>query len=172
MAVTAGVTPAHFMLSDLALGDFRTFCRLSPPLRAEADRQAVIEGIGDGTIDVIASGHDPRGPEDKRLPYADAEPGMAGAETLLPLTLTLVRDGVIDMASAFLLLAANPAGLLGVNAGLLVEGAEADIALINPERPWIVNSDKMAAAAGNTPFDRQPVQGRVTGLFKGGVRVD
>ena len=172
VAVTAGVTPAHFMLSDLALGDFRTFCRLSPPLRAEADRQAVIEGIGDGTIDVIASGHDPRGPEDKRLPFADAEPGMAGAETLLPLTLTLVRDGVIDMASAFLLLAANPAGLLGVNAGLLVEGAEADIALINPERPWIVNSDKMAAAAGNTPFDRQPVQGRVTGLFKGGVRVD
>ena len=171
VAVTAGVTPAHFMLSDLALGDFRTFCRLSPPLRAEADRQAVIEGIGDGTIDVIASGHDPRGPEDKRLPFADAEPGMAGAETLLPLTLTLVRDGVIDMASAFLLLAANPAGLLGVNAGLLVEGAEADIALINPERPWIVNSDKMAAAAGNTPFDRQPVQGRVSALFKGGVKV-
>ena len=171
VAVTAGVTPAHFMLSDLALGDFRTFCRLSPPLRAEADRQAVIEAIGDGTIDVIASGHDPRGPEDKRLPFADAEPGMAGAETLLPLTLTLVRDGVIDMTRAFMLLAANPAGLLGVNAGLLVEGAEADIALIDPERPWIVNSDKMAAAAGNTPFDRQPVQGRVTGLFKGGVKV-
>ena len=172
VAVTAGVTPAHFMLSDLALGDFRTFCRLSPPLRAEADRQAVIEGIGDGTIDVIASGHDPRGPEDKRLPFADAEPGMAGAETLLPLTLTLGRDGVIDMTRAFALLAANPARLLGVNAGLLADGAEADIALIDPERPWIVNSDKMAAAAGNTPFDRQPVQGRVTGLFKGGVRVD
>ena len=96
---------------------------------------------------------------------------MAGAETLLPLTLTLVRDGVIDLPRAFMLLAANPARLLGVNAGLLVEGAEADIALIDPERPWIVNSDKMAAAAGNTPFDRQPVQGRVTGLFKGGVKV-
>ena len=171
VAVTAGVTPAHFMLSDLALSDFRTFCRLSPPLRADTDRLAVIEAIGDGTIDVIASGHDPRGPEDKRLPFADAEPGMAGAETLLPLTLTLVRDGVIDLPRAFMLLAGNPARLLGVNAGLLVEGAEADIALIDPERPWIVNSDKMAAAAGNTPFDRQPVQGRVSALFKGGMQV-
>ena len=85
--VTAGVTPAHFMLSDLAMGDFRTFARLSPPLREEDDRQAVIEAIADGTIDVIASGHDPRGPEDKRLPFADAEPGMAGAETLLAMTL-------------------------------------------------------------------------------------
>jgi dihydroorotase-like cyclic amidohydrolase len=83
VAVTAGVTPAHFMLSDLALQDFRTFARLSPPLREEADRQAVLAAIGDGTIDVIASGHDPRGPEDKRLPFADAAPGMAGAETLL-----------------------------------------------------------------------------------------
>ena len=168
LPVTAGVTPAHFMLSDVAIGDFRTFTRLSPPLRSEADRQAVRAALADGTIDVIASGHDPRGPEDKRLPFADAEPGMAGAETLLPLTLGLVRDGVIDMARAFALIASNPARLLGVNAGQLVAGAEADIALIDPERPWVVDSDKMAAAAGNTPFDKQGVQGRVTALFKGG----
>jgi len=171
VAVTAGVTPAHFMLSDLAIGDYRSFCRLSPPLRSDADRLAVVEAIGDGTIDVIASGHDPRGPEDKRLPFADAEPGMAGAETLLPLSLTLVRDGVIDMARAFRLLAGTPAGLLGVEAGQLVAGWHADIALIAPDRPWIVDSDKMAAAAGNTPFDKQPVQGRVTALFKGGKPV-
>ena len=171
VAVTAGVTPAHFMLSDIATGDFRTFARLSPPLRSEADRKAVLGAITDGTIDVIASGHDPRGPEDKRLPFADAEPGMAGAETLLPLTLGLVRDGIIDTARAFALLAGNPAALLGINAGRLAHGAEADIALVDPERPWIVDSDKMAAAAGNTPFDKQPVQGRVTALFKGGVRV-
>jgi dihydroorotase len=170
--VTAGVTPAHFMLSDLELADFRTFCRMSPPLRHDADRKAVIAAIADGTIDVIASGHDPRGPEDKRLPFADAEPGMAGAETLLPLTLTLVRDGAIDLARAFALLAGNPAALLGVAAGRLETGAEADIALVDPDRPWIVNSDKMAAAAGNTPFDRRPVQGRVTALFKGGMRID
>ena len=171
VAVTAGVTPAHFMLSDIAMSDFRTFARLSPPLRCEDDRCAVIEAVGDGTIDVIASGHDPRGPEDKRLPFADAEPGMAGAETLLPLTLTLVRDGVIDLGRAFELLAANPAGLLGVNAGRLEVGMEADLAVIDADRPWIVDSDKMAAAAGNTPFDRQPVQGRCLALFKGAALV-
>ena len=171
VAVTAGVTPAHFMLSDIAVADFRTFARLSPALRAEADRLAVRDALADGTIDVIASGHDPRGPEDKRLPFADADPGMAGAETLLPLTMALVRDGVIDMARAFALLAANPARLLGVPAGVLRVGAEADVALIDADRPWVVDSDKMAAAAGNTPFDRQPVQGRVTALFKGGMRV-
>ncbi|MCB2049613.1 MAG: amidohydrolase family protein [Novosphingobium sp.] len=171
LPVTAGVTPAHFMLSETALADFRTFMRLSPPLRSERDRKAVIAAIGDGTIDVIASGHDPRGPEDKRLPFADSEPGMAGAETLLPLTLNLVRDGVIPLARAFELLAGNPARLLGVNSGRLEAGAEADIAVIDPERPWIVDSTQMEASAGNTPFDRQPVQGRVLALFKGGAQV-
>ena len=169
VAVTAGVTPAHFMLSDLATMDFRTFARLSPPLRCEDDRQAVREALADGTIDVIASGHDPRGPEDKRLPFVDAEPGMAGAETLLAMTLTLVRDGLIDLPRAFDLLAATPARLLGVDAGVLRNGAEPDVALIDPERPWVVDSREMAATAGNTPFDRQPTQGRVVALYKGGV---
>ncbi len=169
--VTAGVTPAHFMLSDIAISGFRTFARLSPPLRCEEDRQAVRAALADGTIDVVASGHDPRGAEDKRLPFADAEPGMAGAETLLALTLTLVRDEVIDLARAFALLAGNPARLLGVDAGALTVGAQADIALVDPEAPWLVASEKMAASAGNTPFDRQPVQGRVTALFKGGARI-
>ena len=171
VAVTAGVTPAHFMLSDLELADFRTFARLSPPLRCEADRRAVLIALGDGTIDMVSSGHDPRGPEDKRLPFADAAPGMAGAETLLPLTLTLVRDGVIDLARAFALLAANPARLLGVNAGELRVGAQADLAIVDPVRPWVVDSNKMAAAAGNTPFDKRPVEGRVIALFKGGAAV-
>ena len=172
MSVTCGVTPAHFMLSDLGVMDFRTFARLSPPLRSEADRQAVRAAIGDGTIDIIASGHDPRGPEDKRLPFSDAEPGMAGAETLLAMVLTLVRDEVIDVARAFDLVAGAPARLLGVDAGVLATGAEADVAVIDAEKPWIVTSAKMAATAGNTPFDRQPTQGRVTALFKGGVRID
>ena len=171
VAVTAGVTPAHFMLSDNATAGFRTFARLSPPLRCEADRQAVRAALADGTIDVIASGHDPRGAEDKRLPFADAEPGMAGAETLLALTLTLVRDDVIDMGRAFALLAGNPVRLLGVDAGRLAVGAQADIAIVDPETPWLVASERMAASAGNTPFDRQPVQGRVTALFKSGARI-
>ena len=169
--VTCGITPAHFMLSDLATADFRTFTRLSPPLRCEADRQAALAAIGDGTVDVIASGHDPRGPEDKRLPFADAAPGIAGAETLLAMVLGLVRDGVIDIAQAFDCLARNPAQLLGVPAGTLAEGLEADLALIDPDAPWIIDRRKMEATADNTPFDRQGAQGKVLGLWKGGVRL-
>lgn len=169
--VTCGVTPAHFMLSDLATVDFRTFARLSPPLRSKEDREAVREAIADGTIDVIASGHDPRGPEDKRLPFSDAEPGMAGAETLLAMTLSLVRDDVIDLPRAFDLVARRPAEILGVPAGVLKPGLEADIAIVDPERPWVIQSAKMEASAGNTPFDGQPTQGRVTRLFKGGVAI-
>lgn len=169
--VTAGVTPAHFMLSDLATGDFRTFARLSPPLREESDRMAVIEAIADGTIDVVASGHDPRGPEDKRLPFADAEPGMAGAETLLASTLTLVRDGIIPLERACALLSSVPAALLDVDAGALRAGLQADLAIVDPDRPWIVSSERMAASAGNTPFDGQPAQGRAMRVFKGGTEI-
>ena len=171
LPVTCGITPAHFLLSDLATVDFRTFARLSPPLRAEADRQAALAAIADGTVDVIASGHDPRGPEDKRLPFADALPGMAGAETLLATTLGLARDQVIDMPRIFTLLASNPAKLLGVPAGALAAGLEADLALIDPDQPWIIDRRKMEATADNTPFDRQGTQGRVLGLWKGGVRL-
>ncbi len=171
LAVTCGITPAHFMLSDLATADFRTFTRLSPPLRSEADRQAALAAIADGTVDVIASGHDPRGPEDKRLPFADAAPGMAGAETLLAMVLGLVRDEVIDTARVFDLTARNPARLLGVPAGALAAGLEADLALIDADAPWIIDRRKMEATADNTPFDRQGAQGRVLGLWKGGVKL-
>lgn len=170
--VTCGITPAHFMLSDLATADFRTFTRLSPPLRCEADRQAARVAIADGTVDVIASGHDPRGPEDKRLPFADAAPGMAGAETLLALVLGLVREELIDLARAFDLLAATPASLLGVPAGALEAGREADIAIVDADAPWIVDRRMMEATADNTPFDRQGVQGRVRALIKGGVEIE
>ncbi|MEM7665821.1 MAG: dihydroorotase [Pseudomonadota bacterium] len=169
--VTCGITPAHFMLSDMDTADFRTFMRLSPPLRCEADRQAARAAIGEGVVDVIASGHDPRGPEDKRLPFADAAPGMAGAETLLAMTLSLVRDGVIDMARVFAMLAEAPANLLGVPAGALKPGLEADIAIVDPDAPWVVDRTKMEATGDNTPFDRQGTQGRVRGLIKGGVYI-
>jgi len=171
VSVTCGITPAHFMLSDLETADFRTFARFSPPLRPEADRQAARAAIGEGVVDVISSGHDPRGVEDKRLPFADAEPGMAGAETLLAMVLNLVREDVIDMGRAFELLSANPAKLLGVNAGVLEAGAEADIALIDPEAPWIIDRTKMSATGDNTPFDRQGTQGQVKALLKGGVKI-
>lgn len=171
LSVTCSISPAHLLLSDLATADFRTFARLSPPLRSEADRQAALTALGEGVIDVIASGHDPRGAEDKRLPFADAAPGMAGAETLLALTLGLVRDGVIDVSRAFDCLAARPAELLGVKAGRIAPGYEGDIALIDAQAPWLVDRSRMKATASNTPFDRQGMQGRVKTLIKGGVRI-
>lgn len=172
LPVTCGITPAHLLLNDVALGEWRTFARLSPPLRAEEDRQAALAALADGTIDVLCSAHDPRGPEDKRLPFADAAPGMAGAETLLALGLGLVHDGTITFARLFALLAANPARLLGVDAGTLAVGAEADLILVDPDTPWQIDTRRMSARAGNTPFDGLPVQGRVKAMWKGGRRLD
>jgi dihydroorotase len=172
LRITCGITPAHLFLSDNAVSGFRTFARLSPPLRAEADRQACLQAIADGTIDVIASGHDPRGPEGKRLPFSESAPGMAGAETLLALSLNLVRDGLINLNRLFELLAQNPGRILGVNAGSITEGMEADLIFVDPDSPWQVDGDKMAALAGNTPFDGLPVQGRVRKMMKGGKVVN
>jgi len=169
LKVSCGVSPAYFMLSDNAVTDYRTFARMSPPLRSEEDRKATIAAIADGTVDVITSSHDPHGPEDKRLPFADAAPGVAGAETLLALSLNLVRDGHLSITALMRLLAANPARILGVEAGNFATGSAADIIFIEPDAPWIVDSGRMAAAAGNTPFDKMPVQGRVRRLMKGGI---
>ncbi len=171
IAVTCGITPAHFLLSDIAMTDFRSFARLSPPLRSEDDRKAALAAIADGTIDVLASAHDPRGPEEKRLPFADAAPGAADAEHLLALSLGLVRDGLIPIERLFALLASNPARVLGLDAGTLTEGAPADLVLLDPDAPWQITAEAMHAKTGNTPFDGLPVQGRVRRLFKGGTEV-
>jgi dihydroorotase len=168
LPVSCGIAPTHFLLSDIAVTDFRTFARLSPPLRAEEDRRACLTAIGDGTIDVISSCHDPRGPEAKRLPFADADEGAAGAATLLPLALTLVRDKVIGMDRLFTLLAENPARLLGIDAGLLIPGAPADLVLFDAETPWLIDTVALPGLAGNTPFDKLPVQGMVRATIKGG----
>ena len=172
VAVTCGITPAHLLLSDIAMTDFRTFTHLSPPLRSEADRQAARAALADGTIDLLCSGHDPRGPEEKRLPFADSAPGMAGAETLLALSLQLVRDGLSGRERLVALLAANPAALLGLDAGTLVPGMPADLILVDAEAPWRILGDRMVAKAGNTPFDGLPVQGKVLAVYKGGARVE
>ena len=169
LKVTCGISPAYLFLADNAVTDFRTFARLSPPLRSEDDRKASIAAVADGTVDVITSSHDPRGPEDKRLPFADAAPGMAGAETLLALSLNLVREGHVSLGRLMTLLSANPAKILGVNAGSFTAGSAADLIFIDPDAPWIVDSTKMAAQAGNTPFNRVPVQGRARRIMKGGV---
>ncbi|WP_202189347.1 MULTISPECIES: dihydroorotase [Sphingomonas] len=169
--VTCGITPAHLLLSDIAMSGFRTFAHLSPPLRAESDRQAALAALADGTIDVLSSGHDPRGPEEKRLPFADSSPGAAGAETLLALGLGLVRDGMIDLARLFALLAANPARVLGVETGALAVGLPADLVVIDPDTPWQISADRFSGLAGNTPFDGLPTQGAARQLYKGGTRL-
>lgn len=171
LPVTCGITPAHLLLADIDVSDFRTYARLSPPLRDAADRQAALDALADGTIDVLASGHDPRGPEEKRLPFVDAAPGMAGAETLLALALGFVRDGRLTVDRLFALLARNPSRVLGLPGGTLVPGAPADLVLVDPDAPWQVRGEIMRARAGNTPFDGLPVQGKVMGLWKGGKRV-
>jgi dihydroorotase len=170
--ITCGITPAHLFLSDGAITDFRTFARLSPPLRCEDDRLACIEAVSDGTIDLISSGHQPCGPEDKRLPFSEALPGMAGAETLLALSLNLVRDGHISIGRLFELLSTNPARILGIDAGKLKDGYQADLIFVETDAPWLVDSSRMTALAGNTPFDKLPVQGRVRKMMKGGKIIE
>ena len=167
--VTCGVTPTHLLLSDIAMTDFRTFANVSPPLRSEDDRQAALAALADGTIDVLCSGHDPRGPEEKRLPFADSAPGAANAELLLALALGFARDERLPIERLIGLLSANPARVLGLDAGTLAPGAPADLILVNRDAPWKIDADKLRAKAGNTPFDGLPVQGKVIKLFKGGA---
>lgn len=171
LPVTCGITPAHLLLSDIAISDFRTFAHLSPPLRSEADRQAALAALADGTIDVLASGHDPRGPEEKRLPFADSEEGMSGAETLFALSMSLVHNGTIGIERLFDLLARNPARVLGLDAGVLEVGKPADLILIDPDAPWQISAARMVAHAANTPFDGMPVQGKVLRVWKGGTEI-
>jgi dihydroorotase len=168
--VTAGVTPAHWLLNETAVAEFRSFARLSPPLRSDEDRRAVIAGIGDGTISIIASGHDPRSQEDKRQPFAEAQPGMAGAETLLALTLALVREGVLTLSAALKTLTAAPAALFGLPGGTLSPGSPADLMVFDEAAPWRIAGDHFLGS-GNTPFDGLPVSGRVKMTVKGGELV-
>jgi dihydroorotase len=167
VAVTCGITPAHLLLSDNAMSDFRTFAHLSPPLRSEEDRKAALAAVADGTIDVLCSSHDPRGPEEKRLPFADASPGASGAETLLALGLGLD----LPIERLFAMLAVNPARVLGVDTGRLMPGQPADLMLLDPQATWQIRGEAMKARAGNTPFDGLPTQGKVLRLWKGGKEI-
>ncbi len=169
--VTAGTAPAYALLSDTALAGYRSFARLSPPLRQEADRLAVRAALADGTISVLTSRHDPRTQEEKRLPFADAAPGAAGAATLLSLGLTLVHDGLIGLPQLMALLSASPARRFGLPGGTLAVGAPADLLLFDPGAPWRIDADSLPGRAGNTPFDGLPVQGRLRLLLKGGERL-
>jgi dihydroorotase len=171
VAVTCDTAPPYFDLNETAIGDFRTYAKLSPPLRKEADRMAVVEALADGTIDAVASDHQPRDADDKRQPFAQATPGGAGLATLLGVTLAQVHNGSLTMAQALGLLTARPAALLGVAAGRLCKGANADLCLFHPERIWRVEAGKLPGKAQNTPFDGRALEGVVLGTWKAGRRV-
>jgi dihydroorotase len=169
--VTCDTAPPYFDLNETAIGDYRTYAKLSPPLREETDRQAVLAALADGTIDAIASDHQPRDADDKRLPFAEASPGGAGLATLLGVTLAQVQSGHLTMPQALSLLTAKPAVWLGINSGRIVRGAPADLCLFHPERSWRVVAGALPGKAQNTPFDGRALEGVVLGTWKTGVRV-
>jgi dihydroorotase len=171
LAVTCDTAPPYFDLNETAIGDFRTYAKLSPPLRKEADRQAVVAALADGTIDAIASDHQPRDADDKRQPFAQATPGGAGLVTLLGVTLAQVHKGALSMAQAIDLLTARPATLLRTGAGRLAKGRPADLCLFHPERIWQVEAGRLPGKAQNTPFDGRALEGVVLGTWKAGRRV-
>ncbi|NOG69674.1 dihydroorotase [Roseicella sp. DB1501] len=169
--VTCDTAPAYFDLNETAIGDWRTYAKLSPPLRPEADRLAVVAALADGTIDAIASDHQPRDADDKRLPFAQAEAGGAGLATLLGVTLARVHGGDLGLLAALELLTARPARLLGLPVGRLTKGAPADLVLLDLERGWQVKDGQLPGKAQNTPFDGRALEGRVLGTWKAGRRV-
>jgi dihydroorotase len=169
--VTCDTAPPYFDLNENAIGDFRTYAKLSPPLRKEADRQAVAAALADGTIDAVASDHQPRDADDKRQPFAQATPGGTGLATLLSVTLVQVHRGVLSLGKAIELLTAQPATLLNSNAGRLVKGRPADLCLFHPDRVWQVEAGRLPGKAQNTPFDGRPLEGTVLGTWKAGRQV-
>lgn len=171
IAVTCDTAPPYFDLNETAIGEFRTYAKLSPPLRREADRLAVVAALADGTIDAVASDHQPRDADDKRQPFAQATPGGSGLATLLAVTLAQVHAGKLSLAVAIELLTARPARILGIASGRLARGAIADICLFHPERIWQVESGKLPGKAQNTPFDGRALEGMVLGTWKAGRRV-
>ena len=171
LRVTCDTAPPYFDLNETAIGDFRTYAKLSPPLRREEDRLAVVAGLKDGTIDAIASDHQPRDADDKRLPFAQAEAGGAGLATLLGVTLARVHGGDLTLSQALAYMTQKPAELRGLETGRLTRGAPADLVLFDLERGWKVEDGKLPGKAQNTPFDGRPLEGRVLGTWKAGRRV-
>jgi dihydroorotase len=171
ISVTAGTAPHYHSLNDLEVGEYRTFARVSPPLREETDRLAVVEAIKDGTIDVISSQHLPQSADSKRLPFAQAKPGVIGLETMLPVSLRLYHNGDVDLLRLLHTMTVAPAKLLGLEAGCLKKGAAADLFLFDTEKPWQVEGDKLKSKSKNTAFDGHLLQGRVLKTIVAGTVV-
>jgi dihydroorotase len=161
LPATCETAPPYFALNETAIGDYRTFAKLSPPLRSERDRRAVVEGLCDGTIDAIASDHAPWGQDSKRQPFSSAAYGIVGLETLLPLSLELYHNGHLGLLEVIRRLAANPARILRLPVGRLAPGAPADLVLFDPDLSWRISTDDLRSKSKNSPFDGRPIRGRV-----------
>jgi dihydroorotase len=171
LAVTADTAPPYFLLNELAISTYNTAFKLSPPLRSEDDRQAVIEGLVDGTIDAIASDHMPVDRDAKMQPFGPAQPGASGLDTLLALSLTLVHQGQISMARMIEALSLAPASILDIPGGTLTPGSSADFILFRPDSSWIVKSANFRSNSRITPFESHPVQGIVDATYVDGTAI-
>ncbi|HTO33513.1 MAG TPA: dihydroorotase [Pararhizobium sp.] len=169
--VTCGISINHLTLNENDIGEYRTFFKLSPPLRGEDDRVAMVEALANGTIDIIVSSHDPQDVDTKRLPFADAADGAIGLETLLPAALRLYHSGGVPLMRLIDALSTRPAQIFGLDAGTLKPGAKADITLIDLEEPWLFGKDSIVSRSKNTPFENARFTGRAVATYVAGKLV-
>ena len=169
--VTAGTSIHHLTLNEFDVGDYRTFFKLTPPLRSEDDRQAVIAALADGTIDVVASFHTPADEESKRLPFEEAAAGAVALETFLPAAMRLYHGGHLTLPALFRAMALNPARRLNLPQGRLAEEAPADLVLFDPDAPFQLDRFALRSKSKNTPFDGARMEGKVLATWVGGAQV-
>ena len=162
---TTGVSINNLSLNENDIGDFRTFLKLSPPLRKEEDRIALVQGLKDQAIEVIVSDHKPEDEEQKRLTFSQAATGASGIETLLALSLELYHNGSLKLETIIKALTANPAKILKINKGNLSIGNDADFCIVHLEKPWIVKKEKLVSKSKNTSIEDKKLQGKVTNTF-------
>ncbi|MFN9849815.1 MAG: dihydroorotase [Alphaproteobacteria bacterium] len=161
LPVTATTSINHLSFNEIDIGDYRTFCKVDPPLRSEGDRQAVIDAVASGLIQVIVSAHAPAPAEDKRLPYDEAAPGAVGLQTLLAALLSFHHDGRIPLIDLIRTVTSAPAKLLGLQAGRIARGAPADLVICDLNAPVVIQADKLISKSKNSPFDGRRLQGKV-----------
>jgi dihydroorotase len=171
LMVTAAASINHLTLNEIDVGSYRTFCKLAPPLRAEADRVALVAALASGLIDAVMSDHDPQDVETKRLPFAEAAPGAIGIETMLAASLRLFHSGDIALPVLLRAMSTRPAELLGLPGGTLRPGAPADVVVFDPDAPWVLDRAELKSKCKNTPFDEARLQGRVTRTIVAGRTV-
>ena len=165
---SCGVSINNLSLNENDIGDFKTFLKLSPPLRTETDRNALVQGLNDETIDVIVSDHKPEDEENKRLTFAQAETGASGIETLLPLSLELYHNGSVELETIVKALTSKPAEILKINKGNLSIGNDADFCIVDINKPWVVRKEKLISKSKNTPIEDKKLQGKVISTFVNG----